>query len=178
VARTRDPNRDRAFELFIEHNGAIANREIAKQLDVLEKTISAWKSRDKWNEKLDGEVCSTTKPKRSTTKKESNESVRSKQRKQIINALVEAGTYSPALDLLIDLYLDAYEEYILDKTEKLRKELAKYLGQLGLDGKNKELIKKSGVLLDKGDEAKEQESEVPSADSSSKLVQFRQRMQR
>jgi Phage terminase small subunit len=177
VARTRDPNRDRALELFIEHKGAIANREIAKQLDVLEKTISAWKSRDKWNEKLAGEVCSTTKPKRSTTKNKSGESVRSKQKKQIINALVEAGTYSPALDLLIDLYLDAYEEYILDKTEKLRKELAKYLGQLGLDGKNKELIKKSGVLLDKGDEVKEQESEVPSAESS-KLVQFRKRMSR
>jgi Phage terminase small subunit len=177
VARTRDPNRDKALELFIEHKGAIANREIAKQLNVLEKTISAWKSRDKWTEKLDGGICSTTKPKRSTAKNKSNESIRSKQRKQIVSALVEAGTYSPALDLLIDLYLDAYEEYVLDKTEKLRKELAKYLGQLGLDGKNKELIKKSGVLLDKGDEVKEQEIETPAAESS-KLVQFRKRMSR
>lgn len=178
MARTRDPNRDKALEMFIEHNGAITNREIAKRLDVLEKTISAWKSRDKWNGKIDGEVRSTTKAKRSTAKNRSNESVRSKQRKQIVNALVEAGTYSPALDLLIDLYLDAYEEYVADRNEKLRKELAKYLGQLGLDGKNKELIKKSGVLLEKSEEVKEQESEVPSTESSSKLVQFRQRMQR
>lgn len=59
MARERDPRRDKAFELWKEHNGDITNREIAKQLDVPEKTVSAWKSRDKWNVVLQNE-CSTT----------------------------------------------------------------------------------------------------------------------
>ncbi|WP_404810020.1 phage terminase small subunit-related protein [Metabacillus halosaccharovorans] len=175
MARKRDPNRDKAFELFKEHGGAITNREIAKQLDVLEKTISAWKSRDKWIKKMDGDICSTTKTKRSTTEKKSpTKDVRSNRKKQMIDSLVEAGTYSPALDLLIDLYLDAYEEYVENKSEKLRRELAKYLGQLGLDGKNKELIKSNGKLLAKGDEEKEKEP-VP---ENNKLLEFRQRRKR
>ncbi|WP_438824854.1 hypothetical protein [Bacillus sp. JJ722] len=108
--------------------------------------------------------------------------IRIETRKRIIDALIEAGTYSPALDLLIELYLDAYEEYQLLKvndedTEKLRKELAKLLGQLGLDGKNKDLIKKNGVLLEKGDEEKENEK-VPDTNENSKLVEFRQRRMR
>lgn len=174
MARQRDPNREKAFLIFKEHKGNITNRAIAQQLDVLEKTISAWKSRDKWVEKLGGEVCSTTKKKRSTTKQPSVGNVRTQKRKQIIDSLVEAGTYSPALDLLIEIYLDAYEEYQENKNDKLRKELAKYLGQLGLDGKNKELIKSSGKLLAKGDEEqqKEKEEEVP---DNNELLKFRQR---
>lgn len=176
MPRARDPNRDKAFLLFKKHKGDIANRTIANELGVLEKTISAWKSRDKWVVQLGNEVCSTTKQKRSTTKKKNEKvDIRSERKKQVIDALVEAGTYSPALDLMIEIYLDAYEEYVQDRNEKLRKELAKYLGQLGLDGKNKELIKKSGTLLAKGDEEKEKE---PAPAESSKLVQFRQRMQR
>lgn len=174
MSRRRDPNRDKAFEIFKEHDGNITNRAIAQQLNVLEKTISAWKSRDKWREKIANVVCSTTKGKRSTTKKHTS-NLRTKQHGQIIDALVEAGTYSPALDPLIEIYLDAYEEYAADKNEKLRKELAKYLGQLGLDGKNKDLIKKSGKLLAKGDEEKKED---PAPAESSKLVQFRQRMSR
>lgn len=56
--------------------------------------------------------------------------------------------------MLIEVYLDAYEDYLEQRSEKLRKEMAKYLGQLGLDGKNKDLIKKSGVLLAKEEEEK------------------------
>jgi hypothetical protein len=168
MPRKRDPRRDEAFEMFKKHSGNITNREIGKRLGVLEKTISAWKCRDKWIEKVD---CSTTKP---TKKKNTSIDFREQQKNKIIDALVEAGTYSPALDLLIEIYLDAYEEYRENKTEKLRKELAKYLGQLGLDGKNKELIKKSGKLLAKGDEENKKE-DVP---INNKLVQFRQRMAR
>lgn len=174
LARNRDPNRDKSFEIFKEHGGNIQNRVLAEMLGVPEKTISAWKSRDKWTQQVD---CSTTKAKCSTTKKKSkpSSSIYDKKREQIINALVEAGTYSPALDLLIEIYLDAYEEYAVEKNEKLRKELAKYLGQLGLDGRNKELIRKSGTLLAKGEDEKEKD---PTPSESSKLVQFRQRMQR
>lgn len=175
MPRKRDPNRDKAFELFNKNAGNITNREIAKQLDVLEKTISAWKSRDKWNEKIGGVVRSTTKKKKRSTTKAKESSSRSVIREQVVNALVEAGTYSPALELLIELYLDAYEEYQEERTEKLRKELAKLLGQLGLDGKNKELIKKNGVLLAKeSEEPKEKEEQ----EENNKLIQFRQRRMR
>lgn len=69
MARKRDPKRDKAFELFKKSNGTVTNREIAKQLDVPEKTISAWKSRDKWNAVLQKDECSTANDDCSTTNK-------------------------------------------------------------------------------------------------------------
>lgn len=175
MAKPKNPNRIKAFELFEKHRGDITNRAIAQNLDVPEKTISVWKYRDKWIDNIGGEVRSTTKKKRSTTKKVSS---RDNQKEQVVNALVEAGSYSPALDLLTDIYLDAYEEYERLKSEgiadeKSRRELARLLGQLGLDGKNKELIKKSGVLLEKQEEKDKKEKEVP---QNNTLLQFRQRM--
>lgn len=49
MARARDPNRDRALEIWQEHGGNITNRQIAEQLGVDEKKIAVWKQRDKWN---------------------------------------------------------------------------------------------------------------------------------
>ncbi|MGG1291385.1 phage terminase small subunit [Bacillus smithii] len=66
MPRQRDPKRDEAFEIFKKHNGDIQNREIARILDVPEKTISGWKSKDKWNDKLNGVL---QKNERSTPKK-------------------------------------------------------------------------------------------------------------
>ncbi|WP_415319812.1 terminase small subunit [Clostridium perfringens] len=54
MARVRSLNRDKAFEIYKDHDGNITNREIAKTLDVSEKTISGWKAKDKWNDKLNG----------------------------------------------------------------------------------------------------------------------------
>lgn len=56
MARARNPNRDKAFEIYKEHNGEITNRKIAEMLDVPEKTISGWKSKskDNWVSKLNG----------------------------------------------------------------------------------------------------------------------------
>jgi len=176
VARKRDPNRDKAFELFKSNGGNITNRAIAEQLGVDEKKIAVWKGRDKWADNLNGEERCTTKKDNTTKKNPHKQDTRSVQREQVKNALVEAGTYSPALDLLIEIYLDAYEEYKEDPSENGRRELAKYLGQLGLDGKNKDLIKKSAQLLAKGDAEKKKEDPVPA--ENSKLLQFRQRMSR
>lgn len=68
MARVRSPNRDKAFEIYKQHNGNIANREIAKILNISEKTISGWKVKDKWNEEINGvlqkEIRSTPKKKR------------------------------------------------------------------------------------------------------------------
>ncbi|QHZ52170.1 phage terminase small subunit [Paenibacillus larvae] len=64
MARARSPNRERALEIWLKHSGEISNRKLAEMLGEKEKTISNWKSRDKWNVVLQtGE--------RSTTKKES-----------------------------------------------------------------------------------------------------------
>ena len=173
LARARDPNRDKALEIYKAHEGNITNRAIAEMLSVPEKTISAWKSRDKWTHSVE---CSTTKPKRSTTKKQNAESgTRATKRSRSLTLLLKLEPiHLHFID--VEIYLDAYEEYQENKNEKLRKELAKYLGQLGLDGKNKELIKKSGTLLAKGDEEKQEEQEP--AVENSKLVAFRQRRMR
>ncbi|WP_028982850.1 phage terminase small subunit [Sporolactobacillus terrae] len=61
MPRKRDPRRDEAFEMWKEHKGEITNREIAKQLNVPEKTISAWKSKDNWNGVLHKKERSTPK---------------------------------------------------------------------------------------------------------------------
>lgn len=62
-------NRQKAKEIFLEHKGNITNRKIAEMLDEKEKTISAWKSRGKWNVVLQEKECSTTANQCSTTKK-------------------------------------------------------------------------------------------------------------
>jgi len=64
VPRKRDPRRDEAFEIFKKHSGDITNRSIGEKLDVPEKTISAWKARDKWNAVLQKKNCSTTNKKK------------------------------------------------------------------------------------------------------------------
>ncbi|GIP10411.1 PBSX phage terminase small subunit [Paenibacillus macerans] len=49
MPRERDPNRNRAKEIWIEYDGNITNRQIAELLGVDEKKIAVWKQRDKWN---------------------------------------------------------------------------------------------------------------------------------
>ena len=60
MARARSPNRNKAFQIYKDHNGNITNREIADILNENEKTISNWKCRDKWNIVLQKNECSTT----------------------------------------------------------------------------------------------------------------------
>lgn len=54
MPRERSTNRDKAFKIYKEHNGDITNREIANILETPEKTISGWKAKDKWSNKLNG----------------------------------------------------------------------------------------------------------------------------
>lgn len=49
MPRARDPNRDKAYKIWLEHNGNITNRAIAEQLNIDEKKIAVWKQRDQWN---------------------------------------------------------------------------------------------------------------------------------
>jgi len=54
MARERSPERDNAFEIYKQHQGNITNREIANQLNIPEKSVSGWKCKDKWDDKLNG----------------------------------------------------------------------------------------------------------------------------
>ncbi|SIQ41717.1 Uncharacterized protein YjcR [Bacillus cereus] len=72
MARQRSPDRNKAYEIFKEHNGDITNRKIAELLSTTEKTVSektvgGWKSKDGWIDKLNGVL---HKNERSTPKKD------------------------------------------------------------------------------------------------------------
>ena len=50
----RDPNRDKSFEIYKEHKGKIDLVEIASRLNLPSGTIRGWKSKDEWEQKLNG----------------------------------------------------------------------------------------------------------------------------
>lgn len=52
MARTRSPNREKAFNIYKEKQGNIKIRELANILDEKQANIRNWKSIDKWDEKL------------------------------------------------------------------------------------------------------------------------------
>jgi uncharacterized protein YjcR len=54
LGRARDPNRDKAFEIYSENNGNIELVEIAERLGVSAGTVRGWKSKDKWEPKIKG----------------------------------------------------------------------------------------------------------------------------
>lgn len=64
MPRQRDPRRDEAFIQWKESNGAKLLKDIANDLDCQPSQIRKWKSQDKWEEKLKGNV---TNSKRSVT---------------------------------------------------------------------------------------------------------------
>lgn len=66
MPKARSPNRDKAYEIYKEHEGKIENRKIAEILGISEKTVGGWKCKDKWDQNFNG-VLQTKK--RSTPKK-------------------------------------------------------------------------------------------------------------
>ena len=60
MGRARDPNRDKAFEIFKKAGGSIDLVEIASQLNLSSGTIRGWKSKDKWDQKLNGTLRKNT----------------------------------------------------------------------------------------------------------------------
>ena len=73
MARARSPSRDKALEIYKQHNGNITNREIASMLNEDEKVIAVWKSRDKWNQVVQQseQSCTTNKIDAKKTRKAS-----------------------------------------------------------------------------------------------------------
>ena len=49
MARARDPNRNKAFDIYKQHNGNIELVEIANQLGIPAGTVRGWKNKDDWN---------------------------------------------------------------------------------------------------------------------------------
>ncbi len=54
MPKARDPNRDKAFEIYQKNNGAIDLVKIANQLSISPGTVRGWKSKDQWEEKMNG----------------------------------------------------------------------------------------------------------------------------
>ncbi len=54
MPRARDPNRSRAFQIYMDAGGKIDLVEIASQLNISAGTVRGWKSKDKWEEQLNG----------------------------------------------------------------------------------------------------------------------------
>lgn len=104
MPRQRSPERDRAFSIYAETNGNIANREIANQLELSEKTVSGWKAKDKWAEKLNGVLHINN---RSTP----NKSKPSKVKKRVARG---AEKEVPETPVLTDKQAIFVEEYLID----------------------------------------------------------------
>ena len=60
MARARDPNRNKAFEIYKKHGGKIDLVEIASQLNISPGTIRGWKSKDSWDTQLNGTLRKNT----------------------------------------------------------------------------------------------------------------------
>ena len=54
MPRARNPDREKAFEIYKDHNGDIDLVEISHQLSLSPGTIRGWKSKDQWEQKLNG----------------------------------------------------------------------------------------------------------------------------
>lgn len=54
MARARNPNRDKAFQLWKESDGSRLLKDIAEELGFTANTIRKWKANDKWDEELKG----------------------------------------------------------------------------------------------------------------------------
>ncbi|MCM3573297.1 terminase small subunit [Mesobacillus subterraneus] len=54
MPRARDPNRDKAFEIWKQHKGEIKLKDIAAQLGVSEGTVRGWKTKDNWDGNSNG----------------------------------------------------------------------------------------------------------------------------
>lgn len=54
MPKQRSPDRDKAFQIYKEHNGDIPLVDIASELSISEGTVRGWKSKDRWDNQLNG----------------------------------------------------------------------------------------------------------------------------
>lgn len=60
MPRPRDPNRDKAFDIYKKSNGKIDLVEIASQLNISDGTVRGWKSKDDWDGQMNGTLRKNT----------------------------------------------------------------------------------------------------------------------
>jgi uncharacterized protein YjcR len=60
MPKVRDPNREQAFLIYKQYDGKIDLVEIASQLNLPDGTIRGWKSKDKWEQQLNGTLQKNT----------------------------------------------------------------------------------------------------------------------
>lgn len=87
MPKARSPERDQAYELYKNSKGLMPLREIARQLNVPEKSVSGWKCKDKWDDQMNGVLHSKIKDKRSTPKS-----------KKVVKALINEINENEELD--------------------------------------------------------------------------------
>ena len=87
MPKARSPERDQAYELYKNSKGLMPLREIARQLNVPEKSVSGWKCKDKWDDQMNGVLHSKIKDKRSTPKS-----------KKVVKALINEVDKNEELD--------------------------------------------------------------------------------
>lgn len=87
MPKARSPERDQAYELYKNSKGLMPLREIARQLNVPEKSVSGWKCKDKWDNQMNGVLHSKIKDKRSTPKS-----------KKVVKALINEVDKNEELD--------------------------------------------------------------------------------
>lgn len=68
LARSRRPERDKAFQLWLESGKTRALKNIATELGVTDVQVRKWKSQDNWNEQSKGTLSKGTLPKRNVPK--------------------------------------------------------------------------------------------------------------
>lgn len=59
MGRKRDPNRDKAYEIYKASGGEMRLTDIAAQLNASEGTVRGWKAKDKWENLLKEEINGT-----------------------------------------------------------------------------------------------------------------------
>ncbi len=102
LPRIRDPNRDKAFGIYSSHNGEIDLIRIADKLKVSPGTVRGWKSKDKWDEKLNGTFRKNTE--RSKRKKEEkNEAV-----EEEVNSVMENTGLTAKQQLFCCIYIRCF----------------------------------------------------------------------
>lgn len=83
MARQRSPNRDKAFEIYKDHNGNIDLVDIAEQLDIPAGTVRGWKNKDRWDEQIFG-AFQKNNTERSNKKKSATKKAIAKEVKQVM----------------------------------------------------------------------------------------------
>ena len=102
MPKARNPNREKAFEIYKKHKGEIDLVEIASQLNLAAGTVRGWKSKDKWDEKMNGTLRKNTE--RSKRKSE----IKKKANAEVIDQIIENPDLNDKQRLFCVLYVKCF----------------------------------------------------------------------